>query len=82
MCTETEFQCGSYCILKTWVCDGTADCAEAEDEQNCSADTTCSPDQFTCENGQCIEGHLRCNKDTDCIDLSDEFGCPPRKFQA
>lgn len=35
--------------------------------------TTCpNPTQFRCNNGQCIDGHLVCNKVADCTDESDE----------
>lgn len=35
-CRENEFQChDGTCVNKDNVCDGQADCTEAEDEQNC-----------------------------------------------
>ncbi|XP_077327712.1 uncharacterized protein LOC143962277 [Lithobates pipiens] len=36
---------------------------------------TCSPDQFKCNNGKFINGSLRCNREHDCDDHSDEIGC-------
>lgn len=39
---------------------------------------TCSPDQFTCANGQCISSAQRCDRRNDCNDGSDERNC--RKF--
>ena len=47
--------------------------------------TTCSEDQFTCDNGLCIDILDRCNSRPDCFDLSDEFQCrkisPGRSYQ-
>ncbi len=40
------------------------------------ASHTCKPGQFKCTNGQCIAGNLACNKVDDCVDGSDEEGCP------
>ncbi|XP_053506614.1 low-density lipoprotein receptor-related protein 6 isoform X3 [Ictalurus furcatus] len=37
----------------------------------------CPPDQFTCNNGQCIGKHKKCDHNTDCTDNSDEIGCYP-----
>ncbi|KAI5646183.1 sortilin, neurotensin receptor 3, domain-containing protein [Phthorimaea operculella] len=36
---------------------------------------TCSPDQFSCNNGMCIAATWRCDGNNDCGDLSDEIGC-------
>jgi len=36
---------------------------------------TCPPDQFACDNGECIEDHLVCDRNADCSDKSDEDGC-------
>ncbi|XP_064103032.1 low-density lipoprotein receptor-like [Macrobrachium nipponense] len=73
ICRGNEFQCGSYCIMKTWVCDGTQDCANGEDEANCE---TCPANHFQCANKRkCIPQHQRCNALKDCDDGSDEVGC-------
>lgn len=37
--------------------------------------STCSDDEFTCANGDCIPQHGRCNDDDDCSDFSDEDDC-------
>lgn len=37
-----------------------------------SADTTCSPNQFRCNNGQCIPNYWKCDTKIDCDDRSDE----------
>nr|AHL26191.1 lipoprotein receptor 2B [Pandalus japonicus] len=74
ICRENEFQCGSYCVMKTWVCDGTNDCMNGEDEANC---TECPSHQFQCaDKKQCIPRHERCNLDNYCRDGSDEVDCP------
>lgn len=36
---------------------------------------TCSPEQFTCQEGQCIPGNYRCDHVKDCVDNSDENNC-------
>ena len=35
----------------------------------------CGEDQFTCNNGMCIDIEKRCNLKTDCQDKSDESSC-------
>lgn len=44
------------CIPDRWKCDKQQDCDENEDEKNCGNNITrtCSPDEFTCQNGACI----------------------------
>ena len=37
--------------------------------------STCTTNQFTCDDGFCIGIDSRCNGDTDCDDQSDEVGC-------
>jgi len=37
--------------------------------------TTCSDNQFTCDNGQCIDIFSICNYAQDCLDSSDETNC-------
>lgn len=77
-CRDNEFQCGAYCVMATWVCDGGVDCPNGEDEANC--DKECPESHFTCNNKQCILGHLRCNGEKECADGSDESDC--RKHHA
>ena len=36
---------------------------------------TCWSFQFTCNNGNCISLSHKCDKNNDCGDNSDEFGC-------
>lgn len=35
----------------------------------------CSEDQFTCDDGQCVDINSRCDQINDCRDESDEHGC-------
>uniref|UniRef100_A0AAR2JRQ2 EGF-like domain-containing protein n=1 Tax=Pygocentrus nattereri TaxID=42514 RepID=A0AAR2JRQ2_PYGNA len=37
----------------------------------------CPPDQFTCNNGQCIGKHKKCDHNMDCMDNSDEIEPSP-----
>ena len=42
--------------------------------------TTCSDEEFTCNNGMCIPLHKRCNQVINCQDHSDEDGCQMFRF--
>lgn len=56
-CGSGEFKCNSgKCIPERYRCDRQKDCEEEEDEANCenSRGESCSPDEFTCDNGACI----------------------------
>ena len=35
----------------------------------------CSSSEFTCNNGKCVPYLWKCDKNNDCGDNSDEFGC-------
>ena len=35
----------------------------------------CVLEEFACDNGQCINGTLRCDDNPDCTDGSDELNC-------
>ncbi|MGH0155700.1 UNVERIFIED_CONTAM: hypothetical protein FKN15_029887 [Acipenser sinensis] len=86
-CPADQFKClNNRCIPKRWLCDGTNDCGNNEDESNftCSDDDcgdgsdeagcvrSCSNIQFQCSSGRCIPDHWACDGDNDCGDFSDE----------
>uniref|UniRef100_A0A915K5E6 Peptidase S1 domain-containing protein n=1 Tax=Romanomermis culicivorax TaxID=13658 RepID=A0A915K5E6_ROMCU len=67
MCPE------GWCIPAEWRCNGLADCAKGEDEQNCSCSDA---DQFRCSyGGGCVEKRSVCDGVPNCADGSDEFDC-------
>lgn len=37
----------------------------------------CFPNEFTCENGECVPAGSRCDRRPDCRDRSDERDCGP-----
>lgn len=49
---------------------------------NLLIDDTCRSDEFTCNNGRCIQNRWVCDKDDDCGDGSDEAKCMPTKCDA
>lgn len=42
----------------------------------------CDSEHFRCENGHCIPASWRCDGTKDCLDDSDETGCPPSSCQS
>lgn len=76
-CTEIvtdEFEC----VPIENKCDGKLDCKNRNDEteETCS-NFECPSDKFRCKYGGCVHGKARCNGIKECIDNSDEDGCPP-----
>ena len=43
------------------------------------SDQTCTPEEFTCDNGNCIQKKWLCDYEDDCGDGSDELKCPENK---
>lgn len=74
-CLPNQFQCYTgNCIWSAWVCDGQADCDQAEDEKNCT--NTCQVDDFMCmHSAGCFPNKSVCDGIADCADGSDEWGC-------
>ena len=64
------FQCNStFCVPKSKCCDGSVDCPNRKDEQDC---LQCSVNEFKCKNNWCISESWLCDQFNDCGDHSDE----------
>ncbi|XP_065200337.1 very low-density lipoprotein receptor-like isoform X2 [Planococcus citri] len=77
-CMSMEYECRDRlsCVHRQWVCDGEKDCTDGSDEaSDLCRNSTCRPDQFSCNNRECIPGHLHCNGQPDCSDGTDELEC-------
>lgn len=72
-----KWDCGDgYCINADWVCDGTKDCNEGEDEANCGSGNEGEDDcDFLCDDGQCLTLDKVCNGFDECFGAEDEKGC-------
>nr|XP_024218051.1 G-protein coupled receptor GRL101-like [Halyomorpha halys] len=60
-CQEGMKKCiqGGQCIPESSWCNFFIDCPDASDEKNCLM-TQCKEDEFTCDNGQCIDKKHQC----------------------
>lgn len=78
-CKPTHFHCDSGdCILKRFLCDGTPDCPNGEDERGCPFDPKkrCAPGKFRCiSDGTCLPVEKFCDGLVHCVDGSDERHC-------
>uniref|UniRef100_A0A0K0FI56 Low-density lipoprotein receptor-related protein (inferred by orthology to a C. elegans protein) n=1 Tax=Strongyloides venezuelensis TaxID=75913 RepID=A0A0K0FI56_STRVS len=75
-CSESEFRCNDgRCIPESKVCDGTIQCIDGLDEQNCNK-RQCREGYRQCaEDGTCIPEHKWCDRRRDCPNASDETSC-------
>nr|CAD7424098.1 unnamed protein product [Timema monikensis] len=64
----------SVCVLTT--CAAPSLKCVCVDHISLLADETCRSDEFTCNNGKCIQMRWKCDRDDDCGDGSDERNCP------
>ncbi|XP_077472512.1 low-density lipoprotein receptor-related protein 2a isoform X9 [Stigmatopora argus] len=79
-CELGQFRCGTgRCIPWDWHCDGTSDCSDDTDEQECPL-ITCDDSHFQClSDGECVPEVWVCDDEEDCEDGSDERqNCPGR----
>ena len=75
MCEIGQVACsdGSKCIDEMDRCDNLPDCDDNSDEENC--ETTCSDDEFLCDDECYLTSLYWCDGYEDCSDGSDEQSC-------
>ncbi|KAI5737359.1 hypothetical protein M8J76_012726 [Diaphorina citri] len=82
-CHDGQFRCRlmGQCIPREAKCDYFVDCLDGTDEEDCDNEipTPCLPNQFQCDNGQCIDISQRCVVGEDrrdgCADMSHLNNC-------
>lgn len=67
--------------IKCWFADSLETSVNYIDTNSSNGTSgSCTPDQFQCDNGFCINSEFRCDNHVDCIDRSDETGCPTGEY--
>ncbi|XP_024084029.1 G-protein coupled receptor GRL101-like isoform X2 [Cimex lectularius] len=88
-CEEYRCKEGGQCVSNSSNCDFFLDCLDGSDEDNCTF-VDCGPDEFRCQNGQCVDKKQRCfnsgNPREGCADLShlikcENVTCTPGQFK-
>ena len=62
------------CVPEVLQCDGTFQCKQGEDEENCPGPTQCNVGEISCNDGNgCVLHAKECDGKEDCSDGSDEM---------
>ena len=75
---NTNASQASYALGKeSWTISGDSDkCSRNQESYTIEMKlTACNEDEFTCDDGQCVQMEKRCNQLPNCRDESDEIGC-------